>query len=313
MIVVRRAVTLVASLALSIALAGPVTALATSATPAWACSPADIVAAPTGDAAARGGAVDSQGRVREKDTGQVASDLPRSAKGRAPAGFSATVPVYWHVITDGGQGNVTDTQIRNQIAVLNSGFAGSSGGANAGFTFTLAGISRDNNAVWYASRSAGAEHDFKTALKQGGDNALNVYSTSGGGYLGYAYLPEITDTAQAYLDGIVIDWRTMPFVSDAYGGGYANEGDTLVHETGHWLNLEHTFFGQCNKSGDFVADTPAQKSATSGCPEGKDTCPAAGLDPIHNYMDYSDDSCIFQFTPGQVQRMRDAWLLYRAP
>jgi hypothetical protein len=152
---------------------------------------------------------------------------------------------------------------------------------------------------------------MKHALKQGGDNALNVYSTSGGGFLGYAYLPEITDTAQAYLDGIVIDWRSMPGVSTAYAG-VADEGDTLTHETGHWLNLEHTFFGQCSAHGDFVDDTPPQKKATFGCPEGKDTCRAPGLDPIHNYMDYSTDACITEFTPGQVQRMRDAWLFWRA-
>ena len=223
-----------------------------------------------------------------------------------------TVPVYWHVVTDGAAGAVTNAQIQSQIGVINRAFSGSEGGAASAFSFSLAGVTRTNDPVWYRTQSARAEHAMKQALKQGGDNALNVYSTSGGAYLGYAYLPEITDTAQAYLDGVVLDWRTMPGTSTEYAG-VSDEGDTLTHEVGHWLNLEHTFFGQCNKSGDFVADTPAQKSASGGCPVGKDTCPASGLDPIHNYMDYSDDSCITEFTPGQVQRMRDSWLLWRAP
>ncbi len=314
MTLVRRALTLFALAALSLSLAGPATAsLARNGVPAWGCSSEEIAAAAAGSGAeARGGsAAESHALVRDRDTDQVGRDLPKEAKGRAPSNFSVTVPVYWHVVTDGAAGAVTDAQILSQISAINRGFSGGEGGAATGFSFSLSGVTRTNNAVWYRSQSAGAEHDMKRTLKQGGDNALNVYSTSGGALLGYAYLPEITDTAQAYLDGIVIDWRTMPGVSTEYAG-VSDEGDTLTHEAGHWLNLEHTFFGQCNKNGDFVSDTPPQKSATSGCPEGKDTCPAAGLDPIHNYMDYSDDSCITQFTPGQVQRMRDAWLFYRA-
>jgi hypothetical protein len=237
--------------------------------------------------------------------------MPKGAVGAAPANLAVSVPIYFHVITSGTTGNLTDRQLRDQVSQMNAAYGGSFGGPNTGFSWTLAGVDRTNNATWYASQSGGAEHAMKQALKVGGDNVLNVYTTSGGAYLGWAYLPEITDTAQAYLDGIVIDWRTVPGASDDYEGLF-DEGDTLVHEAGHWLNLEHTFFGQCNKSGDYVADTPAEKSAAFGCQVGRDTCPAAGVDPIHNYMDYSDDPCLTEFTAGQSQRMKDAWLLWRA-
>jgi Pregnancy-associated plasma protein-A len=302
MIALRRARTLASAVVLTLAHVTPAVALAVpgaSATPAWACGPDG------GGIAARGGIADRHGTVREKDTGQVVREMPKGAVNAAPANLQVTVPTWFHVITSGTLGNLTNQQISGQLSVMNGAFSGS------GFSFSLAGVTRTSSATWYASRSGGAEHAMKQALKRPGDGTLNVYTTSGGAYLGWAYLPEITDTAQAYLDGIVIDWRTVPGASNEYDGLY-DEGDTLVHEAGHWLNLEHTFFGQCNKQGDFVADTPAQKSASSGCPVGKDTCPAPGLDPIHNYMDYSDDPCLTEFTPGQGQRMRDAWLLWRA-
>ena len=88
--------------------------------------------------------------------------------------------------------------------------------------------------------------------EQGGNNALNVYSTSGDVYLGWAYYPDIVTTDQAYLDGIVIDWRSMKGVSSAYAGAY-DQGETLTHETGHWVNLAHTFEGRCSPANDFVA------------------------------------------------------------
>jgi hypothetical protein len=153
---------------------------------------------------------------------------------------------------------------------------------------------------------------MKRTLRQGGADALNLYSTTAGDYLGWAYLPSIlTKPGQAYLDGVVVDWESMLGTSTRYAGRY-DQGETATHEVGHWLNLEHTFYGGCNAKGDFVDDTPAQKVPTNGCPEDKDTCSEPGLDPIHNYMDYSYDSCYTEFTPGQTQRMRDAWLYYRA-
>jgi hypothetical protein len=272
------------------------------------CSLSDLVNAESSHAvSARGG------DGREPDLGEVHEDLPAAAKGKAGKNFKATVPVYFHVVTDGTIGAVTDDQIATQIDVLNKTFAGREGGANSGFSFALAGVTHTDNAAWFYANPGGTnEHTMKRTLHQGGPDALNYYSTTAGAYLGWAYLPSIvTKPGQAYLDGIVVDWESMVGTSDAYAGRF-DEGKTGTHEVGHWLNLEHTFYGGCNANGDFVDDTPAQKSPTSGCPEGKDTCRQPGLDPIHNYMDYSDDPCYSEFTPGQAQRMTDAWLFYRA-
>jgi hypothetical protein len=253
------------------------------------------------------------GTVREPDLGEVHQDLPAAAKGKAGAKFKATIPVYMHVVTDGAIGNLTNAQIADQIAVLNNTYAGGEGGARTGFSFQLAGVTRTDNPAWFYAGPGGTnEHSMKAALHQGGDNALNFYSTTAGPYLGWAYLPDITTKpGQAYLDGVVIDWESIPGTSTTYAGRY-DQGETATHEVGHWLNLEHTFYGGCSAKGDFVDDTPAERTPTSGCPAGKDTCSAPGLDPIHNYMDYSYDSCYTEFTAGQTQRMRDAWLYYRA-
>ena len=230
----------------------------------------------------------------------------------ASAVTPVTVPVAFHVIradlTAAG-GNVTGRQIRRQIAVLNASYGGSTGGADTGFQFSLLSIDRTTNASWF-KLNGGKERKAKTLLKVGGPETLNIYSADlGNSLLGWAYLAQDADSV-GVLDGVVVHYKSLP------GGGWGPDysgGDTTTHEVGHWFDLLHTFQGGCNGDGDFIDDTPAEASPAYECPEGRDTCAAAGLDPITNFMDYTFDSCMFRFTPDQAARMQAAWTAYRAP
>jgi len=248
---------------------------------------------------------------------RLARWLARHPNGEASAAAAVTatpvaVPVAFHVIradlTAAG-GNVTGRQIRRQIAVLNASYGGTTGGAATGFQFSLVSIDRTTNASWFRLNS-GKEKKVKAALKVGGPETLNIYSADlGNSLLGWAYLAQ--DAASVgVLDGVVVHYKSLP------GGGWGPDysgGDTATHEVGHWFDLLHTFEGGCNGDGDLIDDTPAEASAAYECPVGRDTCAATGLDPITNFMDYTFDSCMFQFTPDQAVRMQAAWLAYRAP
>jgi Pregnancy-associated plasma protein-A len=249
--------------------------------------------------------------AREPALNQIVKELPATAKGKGGRSFRATIPVYFHVVHAGGVGNISNKVIAEQMKVLNAAFAGFYGGAATGFSFELEAVTRTDNAEWYfAGPTTSGERAMKQALRQGGLNALNLYSTTAGAYLGWAYFPGLSG-GQQYLDGIVVDWESMPGASSTYAGRY-DLGHTATHEAGHWINLHHVFNGGCNNWGDYVDDTPPQRIATNGCPVGQDSCREPGLDSIHNYMDYSYDACYNQFTTGQVARMQDAWLFYRA-
>ena len=264
-------------------------------------------------------------KTRQVDDLEVREINTRVAKSRGSArdkpGSGTTIPVNFHVIYRAdGVGNIPDAWLDNQIAAMNEHFSGGDGpvyrepAANMSFRFVKASVTRTQNDAWYAAGpGSAAEVEMKNTLHTGGATDLNFYTNSGGGYLGWATFPFWYADAPLQ-DGVVCFWASLP------GSNFVpyNEGDTGTHEVGHWVGLFHTFQGGCSPAqlNDGVDDTPAERAPTFGCPTTDlDTCKAPsapGLDPYENFMDYTDDPCMYKFTTGQSARADSMWATYRA-
>lgn len=278
----------------------PVAALGTAAAPVAASVPAP-------SARARDDLYPGPRQVRAM-LADLALRSPFRRPNRPPA-VRVTVPVAFHVLAPDGTGNGRPSAaiVNAQIRVLNDAYGGARGGVDTGFRFRLASTDTTVNAAWFRD-PIGHESAYKPLLRKGGAGTLNLYSADvGQAVLGYATFPQKVKESPE-LDGVVIDHRSMP------NGTYTNYdlGFTAVHEVGHWLGLFHTFENGCAAPGDGVADTPDQATPTDGCPTGKDTCTTPGADAVHNYMDYSHDACMREFTRGQGDRLRRSWAAYRA-
>jgi hypothetical protein len=212
------------------------------------------------------------------------------------------INVYFHVIHSGNTGKLTSSDVNAQMSVLNAAYA------DTGWSFNLIDTTYTDNSTWFAMQpGTTAERNAKTALRQGSADDLNIYTANpAGGYLGWATFPSSYASSPSQ-DGVVLLYSSLP-------GGSAepyNEGDTGTHEVGHWMGLYHTFQGGCSRSGDYVADTAAERSAAYGCPVGRDSCSGSGADPIENFMDYTDDYCMYEFTVEQDARMDAMFSTYR--
>ncbi|MBO6514374.1 MAG: zinc metalloprotease, partial [Phycisphaerales bacterium] len=224
------------------------------------------------------------------------------------------IPVVVHVIErTNGTGAMSDERVQSQIDILNEDFLalpGTNGapGTDTQIEFYLAtedpngnpttGITRSVNNTWFNDGG-----NYWTSLAWDTDKYLNIYSNSASGALGY--VPDLPQggIAGSNSDRVVILYSTFgrnaPFVP-------FNLGRTGTHEVGHYLGLYHTFNGgcaggNCYTRGDRICDTNDEQTPTGGCPGNRVSC--GDIAPFRNYMDYSDDRCMSEFTPEQANRM----------
>ncbi|MBK8145690.1 MAG: T9SS type A sorting domain-containing protein [Bacteroidetes bacterium] len=236
-----------------------------------------------------------------------------------------TIPVVFHVVYNTAAQNVSDAQVQSQLAVLNADFRKLNADwtntpavfqglvADCEIQFCLAQQDPNGNATTGINRVSTAVTSFSTnnAVKysaQGGANIwdrnkyLNIWVCNlSGGVLGYAQFPG----GAAATDGVVITYTGFGTMGTAQAP--FNKGRTATHEVGHWLNLYHIWGDDgtsCNGS-DLVGDTPNQADENYGCPAFPAVSCANGPngDMFMNYMDYTDDACMYMFSAGQKTRM----------
>jgi hypothetical protein len=242
--------------------------------------------------------------------------IETGAFARIGADGKLEIPVVVNVLYRTSAENISDAQIQSQIDVLNEDYNATNADvtntpsifsgvvADVDVRFVLAAVNRK-----YANkRSWSTNDDMKKSSKGGIDptdpaHNLNIWSvnkmTSGGStILGYAQFPG----GNPATDGVVIGYNF--FGRTGTVSAPFDKGRTATHEVGHWMNLRH-IWGDATCGTDYVDDTPFHNTANYGCPAAghKSTCSGTPVEMTMNYMDYTDDACMYMFSQGQKNRM----------
>ncbi len=222
------------------------------------------------------------------------------------------VPVVVNVLYKTEAENISQEQIDSQIDVLNEDFGGYNNDVDETTTYqsVKAGDIKIHFTLKTVVRKPTTTTSFSTndAMKKLPNGIpptdpasnLNIWvCTMSGGVLGYAYYPGV----RSDVDGVVI-------LNNAFGrfGSSAapfNLGRTATHEVGHYFNLIH-IWGDRRCGDDKVGDTPSHDAANFGCPDAGliSKCKDKQIEMTMNYMDYTDDACMYMFSSGQASRMQ---------
>jgi len=230
------------------------------------------------------------------------------------------VPVVVNVVLPDAN-IVTQAQIQSQLDVLNRDY-GKTNSELSNTSVYLAGYSWNNVAncqiEFYVQdwnndvnrRSGAGSFGTNDAVKKTSQGGLDPESPStklnlwvcdlSSGLLGYAQFPG----GNALTDGVVIDYQGFGTTASYALYSAYNKGRSATHEIGHWFNLRH-IWGDTHCGNDYVDDTPLHPAANYGCPAVnlQSSCKKRPLMQWMNYMDYTDDACMYMFTSGQKIRM----------
>jgi len=232
--------------------------------------------------------------------------------GKPPAHSSITIPVVVHVVYNSAEQNISDAQVQSQIDVLNEDFSANNADYN-NYDAGYGGVKGDMDINFCLVQVIHKQTKTKTFSNDnvkfdgnGGSDAvdpmhkLNIWVCDlGKKFLGYAYFP-----------GIAPERFGVVCHTNAFGRGSQynlfanyNRGRTTTHELGHCFGLEH-IWGTSTCGSDLVDDTPLHNTANYGCPEQGhlSTCTGTPLEMWMNYMDFTDDRCMYFFSDGQVSR-----------
>ncbi len=233
------------------------------------------------------------------------------------------IPVVFHVVYNTSAQNISDALLQAQLNQLNQDFrklnsdvssvpalfAGVAADMEINFCLaqqTPTGAATSGIIRKSTTTTSFSDNDAVKSSSTGGDNAwdatkyLNLWVCNmGGGILGYAQFPG----GPAATDGVVLQYNTVGSRATPGSASPYNLGRTATHEIGHWLNLRH-IWGDANCGSDLVSDTPTHTTSNFGCPSypKTNTCTGGGTEMTMNYMDYTDDACMYMFSAGQKAR-----------